>query len=73
MTFKNFKDRINKKISESGAAPAAVFVNDEEKGLFRAVFADGMQITARPHGTSWSVHLANMPKRAAFTLPDAAF
>lgn len=73
MTFVSFKAKINRKIRKSGAEPVTVFLNDMDKGIYRAVFADGMQITARPNGDFWSVHLPNMPKRVAYMIPASSF
>lgn len=49
MDFKGFIAAINAKIAASGAEIKAIFSNDDEKGLFRAEFDDGMVMTA-PRG-----------------------
>lgn len=49
MSFDSFINAINEKITSSGEKIKATFSNDEEKGLFRAEFDDGMVFTA-PRG-----------------------
>lgn len=49
MDFKEFIKAINARIAASGAEIKAIFSNDNENGLFRAEFDDGMVFTA-PRG-----------------------
>lgn len=69
ITFRQFQTKLNRRVSQSGNDTPVLYLDDTEKGLFTAIFPDGMRITTRPTGKWVDIRMPGMHKREAIRVP----